>query len=280
MSESCCVPIIGGRTPTPGGGGGPVLALGLEEYTTDQDDSVFSTSSAAFVSTGKSLVTPVLSGGTYRLGMYHVIGPAGVSGSGRWNCDLDGGGFVWPTDLGGGFDDVDIRENNYRSRVLALGAGAHTFTLQSRRISGTVRTGTTYFELWKQPPSLAGTPIDPCVCAEQDITQTFTATGRTLTTRTLVTPVVSAGTYRIRADYLYTRTGGSACEFNIDLDGLGDIFPRFTVERPFVTRETARTLLREVVLGAGAHTFTLSVSTTSSTSYFLGQTSWYFHRIA
>lgn len=271
----CCVPRMGGRPPFRPGG---ECAIGLEHYHTAQDDSISVIAVPVWTSTGKQLITPALPGGTYRFGIYYLAGATRLGG-GEWNVDLNGGGHIWPRQHRQEFWSDDERDTFYRIRYLTLLPGVQTFTLEAREWGGeVVTTYETMMELWAVPPSASGQCIEPCVTAQQNLSEIYVVNARTLTTRQLITPALEAGVYRLEVAYVFDRPGGSACQFNVDHAGV-DIFPRDTLNRPNNADDAVRLQVRELNLGAGVHTFTLVLDTTSSTTYELEQTSWYLHRV-
>jgi len=275
----CCVPIIGGRPPT-GPSGGEGSALGLLDYQTEQDDSVFSTGSGAFITTGKTLVTPALVAADYRIGVFYQCSCT-TFGEGHWRVRLDGSSNVWPTNHVQDFGFQDVVYPAYRSRVIALGAGVHTFDLQTQETGGEVTTTrATYFELWRVPPAASGQSIDPCLCENQLDTDAFNlTTTRVLAGRTFVTPVLPAGVYRLSVSFTYERSG-SAFEYNIDQDAGGDLFTTDFIDRANTSGDAnARHIVREVTLTAGSHTFDLSMQSSSTTSIVLRPTTWTLHRV-
>lgn len=277
--DDCCSIVLGGHPPD---GPAPAEAVGLEQYHSAQDDSIFLTTSTVFVSTGKQLVTPVLPAGNYRLGCWVQMGEPnlGTFSDPEYNVDLDGGGFVWPTTARMFADTTADFWPWYRSRLLPLAAGAHTFTLQlrSRTAGNNARMGVSLLELWREPPSLAGDPVDPCAENRQDIITNFTTAVRFPTGRVLATPNVNAGRYRIRCDWIFERHSGGSTLWNLALDG-ADMLATYCRERPFANRLTARTFCLETNLAAGLHTFELIASAIVSTSFCIGESCFYMHQV-
>lgn len=277
----CCTPIIGGRPPS-SSGGGEVSALGLLDYQTEQDDSVFSTGSGVYVSTGKTMVTPALVAADYRIGVAYQCSCTTI-GEGQWRVRLDGVSNVWPTDHNQDFTLFDDeRFPAYRSRVIALGAGVHTFELETKQTGGVVTTTrATYFEIWRVPPSSSGQKVDPCVCTNQVQSTAFALTvARVLAGRTFVTPALAAGVYRLSVSLTFRLVSGSSFDFNIDQDAGGDIYPTDFRDRASTSGDAnARHLVRELTLGAGAHTFDLAMLSSSTTSIILEATTWTLQRV-
>lgn len=274
---ACCVPRMGGRPPSRPGEQG-ACELGLEEYETSQDDTI-DINFGGWASTGKTLVTGALAGGTYRIGCYYLCGPYDDNDQCAWRVRLDGASNVWPTTHVQSHWRDDERVPHYRTRYITLIPGPHTFDLQSTALSSPAATYEAMFELWKDPPSVSGQSVCPCLHARQVETDVHVVGGRILTDRTLMTPVLEAGVYRLEVSYSHSRLAGSAAEVNVDLDGGGDIFPRNTQEGFPIDNDAPRTLVRELSLGAGAHIFTLTLNTTSSTTISLGETDWVLHRV-
>lgn len=277
--NDCCVPIIGGRPPA-ATSGGEGSSLGLLDYQTDQDDSVFSTGSAVFITTGKTLVTPALVAADYRIGIFYQCACT-IDGDGHWRVRLDGVSNVWPTNHVQDFGDADVVWPAYRSRVIALGAGVHTFDLQTMQTGMEVTTTrSSYFEIWRVPPSLAGQAIDPCLCENQIDTDAFSlTTTRVLAGRTFVTPALAAGVYRLAVSFSWEHVSGSSFDYNIDQDGAGDLFATDFRNRATAGDAYVRHIVREVTLTAGVHTFDLSLSSSSTTSIVLRPTTWTLHRV-
>lgn len=274
----CCVPVLGGH-PARGNCNGGCL-LGLEEYSTEQDESAFSTGSAAWVATGHQLVTPVLAGGTYRLGVGYWAGCTTI-GTGFWRVRLNGASDVWPTvhnqDFTGGDDEL---HPFFRAREITLAAASHTFSIETMQTGGEVTTTRqAYFELWKTPPSANGQCIAPCLCENQNLVNQWVVTGRFLTNRIFNTGPLAAGTYRVAVSFVHDRDADSSSEFNIDHNGTGDIFAVNTLERITNAEDAARYMVKEITLGAGGHTFTLVLDSSSSTTITVGQTIWTLHRV-
>jgi len=275
---SCCI-----RIPAPSSGGGAGSPLGLEEYVSSQDDSVFSTGSGAYVTTGKTLVTPALPAGDYRIGAFYQCACT-ILGEGHWRVRLDGTSNVWPTDHVQDFGSDDVIVPAYRSRVIALGAGVHTFDLQTRETGGEITTTrASVLELWRVPPSLAGDNIDPCVCTFQDETDAYSLTTTPqLAGRTFTTPVLTAGTYRLAVSLNYNITSGSSFDWNIRQISSALLYGtdfRGRARGGSGFNGAARYAVREVTLAAGVHQFDLEILSSSTTAVNLGATTWTLHRI-
>lgn len=274
--SGCCV-----ETPAPGGdGGNGESALGLENYHRSLDTTVFSTSSNVFVSTGKSLVTPVIPAGDYRFGIHYQC-RCTTLGEGHWRVRLDGITTVWTANhvQDWGITDDDFSPA-YRSRIVTLTNAAHTFLLETREIGGeTTTTRDTYFELWRVPPTAGGDKIDPCICEDQQEEDTHNLTTTPIFDRAFRVSVPS-GIYRVEVTIPYRRNSGSAFDYNMQLDGV-DLWAVDFRERPPSTGvNNVRQLVREVDLSGGMHTFRLKLSSSSTTTVILNHTNWYLHRIA
>lgn len=276
---TCCIVI-------PGASGGGGSALGLENYQTAQDVSVFSTGSGAYVSTGKTLVTPALPAGDYRIGVAYQCNCT-VLGEGHWRVRLDGSSNVWPTDHVQDFgNDDDWVFPAYRSRVITLGAGVHTFDLQSRQTGGEITTTRdSYFEVWRVPPSLAGDSIDPCACDVQADEDAYSLTTTPqLAGRTFSPGALPAGTYRLAVSLNYHITGGSAFDWNVRrisgaLEWATNYRGRARGGSGF--DGAARYTVREITLAAPASPqWDLELSSDSTTAANLGQTTWTLHRVS
>lgn len=266
----------------PRGAGG--AGLRLQSYLTSQDDSVFSTNSATWVSTGKTLVTPALVAATYRIGVFYQVSCT-ILGEGHWRVRLDGTSNVWPTNHVQDFGSDDVIFPAYRSRTIALGAGVHTFDLQTQQTGGeTTTTRAAYFELWRVPPALVGQSIDPCDCEFQNETDSYSLTTTpSLAGRTYSTPNLVAGTYRLAVSFVYNITSGSSFDWNIRQISSGLLYPttfRGRGQGGTGFNGQARYAVRELVLGGGVHSFDLELSSSSTTGANLGATTWTLQRVA
>jgi len=276
--SGCCI-----RIPVPSSGGGAASPLGLEEYVSSQSDSVFASGSAVWVTTGKTLVTPALPAGDYRIGAFYQCSCT-ILGEGHWRLRLDGISNVWPTDHIQDFGSDDVVFPAYRSRVIALAAGVHTFDLQTQQTGvETTTTRASVLELWRVPPSLVGDNIDPCVCTLQEQQDAYAlTTTRQLAGRTFTTPVLTAGTYRIGLSLNYNITSGSSFDHNIRQISSALLYTtdfRGRARGGSGFNGAARYMVREVTLGAGVHQFDLEILSSSTTSVNLGATTWTLHRV-
>lgn len=273
--SGCCV-----ETPAPGGdGGNGESALGLENYHRSLDTSVFNTTSGTYVSTGKSLVTPVIPAGDYRLGVHYQCACT-ILGEGQWRVRLDGATTVWPTDHNQDFDADDVEFPAYRSRIVTLTNAAHTFLLESKQTGGeTTTTRDTYFELWRVPPTADGDKIDPCICEDQQEVDSHSLTTTPIFDRAFNVSV-PAGIYRIEVTIPYDRLSGSSFDYNMQLDGVDLWALDYRDRAPTSGDNNVRHLVREVDLSGGMHTFRLKLLSSSTTSITLNHTNWYLHRIS
>ena len=279
--SGCCI-----VTPGPGGGGGTIPStLGLEEYVTEQDDTVFSTNSGVFVSTGKALVTPVIPAGDYRIGVYYQASCT-IIGEGHWRVRLDGTSNVWPSDHIEEFNTDDVIEPAYRSRVITLTNAAHTFTLETRQTGNeTTTTRSAYFELWRVPPTVDGDNIDPCVCESQDELDNFALTTTPVNAgRTFATPNLVAGTYRLALSFNYDRlVCSNGFLYNIRNVTTGtDLYPtaHYSLSNGGGTdKGQARYIVRELALPAGITMFDLRMSADLTVDLDLKQTTWELHKV-
>lgn len=268
--------------PGPGGGSNGPSPLGLEDYQVERDTSLFSTTSATYVTTGKSWTTPVLAAGSYHVGLHYKIGCT-IIGEGQWRLRLDGTTDVWVRENNQDFRTGNARFPAWRSQIMNLGAGAHTFDLQSKQTGGeTAFTDEAYFEIWKATPSVSGTSVEPCGGTRVTSTQAASISAAPTYWLAWNTPSLDAGDYRVALSFIYRYVSGSTTpSFNMRLQGTGDQWSSdFQDTGAIITSEfRARQLLTKVNLPAGMSTFDLKLLASSAAVYDLGPYTWTIQKV-
>ena len=72
---------------------------------------------------------------------------------------------------------------------------------------------------------------------------------------------------------------GEELSYNVDVDATGDLFTTDYLSRADTSDAIVRHIVREVTLGAGVHSFDLSLSGTGQTDLSIFQTVWTLHRV-